>query len=571
MEAAPPHLSAPWSRLRLAAGVAATVMLAGCVVRFFVLSRGWPLVNDAALMQYIVFLMQHGMAPYRQIGDLNLPGAYVPSWISLSLASALGVSGAVMWRVMDAAAVLLCAAAMVRIGRPYSWFAGVFAGALFALSHGRDGIGQAGQRDVWETLLLLFAVAELFAAMRLRQMQVDRVWMQRVHVAAFGLFAGAATTVKPFGAAFLLCLVPLLLWQDRRRERLLLAVAGLAGFCLPLLLALGFLLRWHATAAFWQVMRVQLPYHAGLADGSVLQLLGHSTVGSIAKLLLFVIGAAALTGGWRRSLRGLRYQPVPGSYAGSPGLLWRDSPQRLILVVCVLLGLASFVAQAKGYSYQRAPYLGFLWLLAGLEFTAALKSRRREVVAFGMAAICFGVFFCAPTYLRSIAKARWSTLVTTAMEHAIEAQAGAEGVGRLSGEVQCIDLSTGCTDALMHLGLVEASGTIYDEFLFPQSPSPWGTVYTGPAPGSPLPAAVAAGRERFQESLALQAPRVILVSAWLFPEGPGNYRKLALWPWFQSWLAGRYVLVSQRAFPRAENGPMGFRVYVLRSAAVPIG
>jgi hypothetical protein len=557
--------------VRRAGGVVLIVTLAWCVVRFLVISRGWPLVNDAALMQYIVFLMQHGMAPYRQIGDLNLPGAYVPSWISLSLASVLGVSGAVMWRVMDAAAVLLCAAAMVRIARPYSWFAGVFAGALFALSHGRDGIGQAGQRDVWETLLLLWAVAELFAAMRLKELRPEQVWVQRFQVAAFGAFAGAATTVKPFGFVFLLCLAPLVLWQVRRRERLLLAVAALAGFCLPLLLALGFLLRWHATAAFWQAIKVQLPYHAGLADGSMLQLLGRSTVGSIAKLLLFVLVAAAVTGGWRRSLRGLRYQPVRSLGPGYAGSAWCERPERAILVVCVLLGLASFVAQAKGYSYQRAPYLGFLWLFAGLEFTAALKSRRREVVAFGTAAICLGVFFCAPAYVRSIAKARWSTPVTTAMEQAIKLQAGARGIESLNGEVQCIDLSTGCTDALLHLGLVEASGTIYDEFLFPQSPSPWGMVYTGPAPGGPLPAAVVAGRERLQESLALHAPRVILVSAWLFPEGPGNYRKLALWPWFQSWLAGRYVLVSQKAFSRAENGPMGFRVYVLRRAGVPVG
>ena len=549
-----------WQTLRRAGAIAGTAMLVGCVGGFVWCSRHWPLVNDAALMHYVVLLMQRGMAPYREIGDFNLPGAYAPEWVSTALAGRLHVSEAAMWRGMDAGVLVLSGWAMVRMARPYSWFAGVFAGALFALYHGRDGIGQAGQRDLWMTMLALWATALLFAAMRSGGLR-EQTW----RVGCAGLLLGAAVTIKPFGGGYLLCLLPLLVWQKRGRVWLV-AWAG-AGFALPLFGVWLFLLRWHAVGAFWRVLRVDLPYHARLADGSVLQLLGASSVPSVVELLCLLVAAAITTGGWRAGWAALRARPH--EQGG-----WAASPERLLLVLCVVLGLVSFVAQGKGFPYQRYPYVGFLWLLAALEFTAAVRSERRAARAIGAAGFAFGVLVCAPAYLGAAARAHWPTPVMQAMERALikqtVRQAGAGGVSGpsgLDGSVQCIDAVSGCTDALLHLHLRQATGTMYDELLFPQTPAPWGTRYSGPAPGAPVPAAVRAGQQRFQAALLAHPPRVLLVSAWLFLEGPGEYRKLALWPWFAAYLAEHYTLESQQDFARAENGPMGFRVYVQRAAA----
>ncbi len=523
------------------------VWLLGCVGVFLFRTRHWPLVNDPALMHYVVFLMQRGMAPYREISDINLPGAYVPEWISMLLASALHVSDAAMWRVMDAASLLLLAGwAMVRIAKPWSWFAGVWAGALFALYHGRDGIGQSGQRDLWATVLLLWAVSALFQAMR-SDRPARRVW----HVAGFGLLVGAACTVKPFGAPFMLLVVPLLLWESSVRVRLrLLLWAGL-GFVLPLLAMFGFLAHWGAISAFWRVLRVDLPYHASLGDGTVLQLLGASTIASIGKLLVLLLVTVLLA-----DFGVFRARPRDG--AG-----WAGSAERLLLVACVLLGLVSFVAQGKGYPYQRYPYVAFLLLFMAVEFTSAISSSRRPVQAAGAAGLLFGVLFCAPTYLRGAVRAQWSTPVSLGIEEAVRGIAS-QPVSRLNGldgKVQCLDVVAGCTDALLHLQLREATGTIYDEFLFPQTPSGWGIPYTGPAPGTPVPLAVQLGRGKFQAELRRNPPQVLILSAWLFPQGPGDYRELTLWPWFDAYVAEHYALVSQRSFPRAENGPLGYRVY----------
>lgn len=224
-----------WQTLRRAGALAGTLVLLGCVAAFLWISRAWPLVNDAALMDYVVFLMRHGMAPYREINDINLPGAYVPQWLLTALATALHLPQAVVWRWMDAGVLLLAGLAMVRIARPHSWFAGVFAGALFALYHGRDGIGQAGQRDLWMTTLLLWAVALLLDATR-RPEQAGAPW----RVGCYGLLLGVATTIKPFAAAYLFLVM--LFVRRQRGTRKLLLWAG-AGFALPLLAAWIFLLR----------------------------------------------------------------------------------------------------------------------------------------------------------------------------------------------------------------------------------------------------------------------------------------------------------------------------------------
>ncbi len=536
----------------------ATAVLLFSAAVFLAASWGWPLVNDAALMHYIVFLLQHGMAPYREIGDINLPGAYVPEWFALTVAPALDLSMAHMWRVMDIAAMLLCAGAMTSIAGRRRWFAGVFAGVLFALYHGRDGIGQAGQRDLWMTLLLLWGMAFLLRAMRSESFQQGCLWCT-----GFGLAVGAASTIKPFALPFLLCALPMLLRERSRRGWML--VGGVAaGFFLPAASVLAFLLHWHALAAMTWVLRVDLPYHAALGDRTWLQVLGVSTIRSTTRLGALLLLTALLAGGWRESLWALTRRASRPSVRAAA---WAAQPERLLLLVGCLMGLVSFLIQRKGYSYQRYPSVAFLLLLAALEFTAAVRSSRRLLWVPGTAGFVLGLLLVATTYLREATRAAWPVEVTQAIEHSLVAAAGPGGVRTLNRDVQCVDVISGCTDALLHLGLVQATGSIYDEYLFPQEPEPWGVEYPGPEPGAPLPRAVAAGQARFEAALLAHAPRVIVVTAWLFPEGPGKYRKLLSWPWFNDWLAAHYTLAEQQSFARSENGPEGFRVYVRRGEA----
>ncbi|RRA47628.1 hypothetical protein [Acidipila sp. EB88] len=560
-----------WEHWRHTSALLATVVLAACAMAASWSSRHWPLVNDAALMHYVVLLMQAGMTPYRDIGDINLPGAYVPEWISTLLARTLGLCLASVWRLMDLAAVVLAGLAMLRIAGRSRWFAGVFAGTLFALYHGRDGIGQAGQRDLWLTMLLLWAVAVLHSAWPETHNRTTGRWQGKIF--GFGLLVGAATMIKPFEAMFLVCLLP---WLARAaggpaggtalfRGRALGMAA--AGFSLPLLLAGCFLAHWGALGALAFVLRVDLPYHVLLARVPFWQLLRASSIASVAKLELLLVAcwvACRIAG--RVQLSGILSGSRPGDLHRRPGFpkpgSSRDRACERTLLLAVLLGLVSFVAQGKGFPYQRYPFVAFLLLYSGLQFTAAVRSNRQLPRALGVAGFGFGVLLMAPSYLRAVEKAQWSTPTIAAMEQALLREAGPQGVRALDGEVQCLDLITGCTDALLHLGAREATGTVYDEFLFPQALA-GSRGETLPPPGD-LPAAVLHGQQQFREALEAHPPRDLIITEWLFPQGPGRYRKLELWPWFHAYLAAHYRLAEQHDFVRAENGPMGFRLYVRR-------
>src|SRR5258708_26275788 len=68
-----------------------------CTLLFALWTWHWPLVGDAALMHYTAFLADHGMVPYRDLLEMNAPGAWVPDWLVMHT---LG-GGARAWRVYD--------------------------------------------------------------------------------------------------------------------------------------------------------------------------------------------------------------------------------------------------------------------------------------------------------------------------------------------------------------------------------------------------------------------------------------------------------------------------------------
>src|ERR1700742_3206485 len=142
-------------------------VLIACSLIFVVMTRHWPMVGDAALIRYSVFLIQHGWAPYRDFVDINMPGAY----LTTAIGSHLAVSEDVSWRIFDLGLIALACVGFFVIARPYSRFAALFATTMLLLVHGQDGVQQAGQRDLVIAALLVAAVAFLLEAVRR-----DRWW-----------------------------------------------------------------------------------------------------------------------------------------------------------------------------------------------------------------------------------------------------------------------------------------------------------------------------------------------------------------------------------------------------------
>ena len=168
---------------------AACLLLLLCLLLFAGTTIRWPVTGDAALIHYVAADMAGGARPYTDIGDINLPGSYLPDAIAEHFHDR-----DLAWRVYDFG--LLC---VIIFG---GWLIlerrlvpAIWAGTLFSLIHARDGVEQVGQRDLAGTALLVIGTAFLVRA-RHRKNKFD--------AAIFGILVGAAATVKPTLALFIL-------------------------------------------------------------------------------------------------------------------------------------------------------------------------------------------------------------------------------------------------------------------------------------------------------------------------------------------------------------------------------
>ena len=207
----------------------ACFVLTGCVAVLVARTMHWPLVNDASLMHYMSFLIDKGKAPYRDFGDMNLPGSLLIDWLTVH---AIG-GGALSWRIFDLGLMVVGGAAIGLIARPFGWFAGVFGACLLLLFHGRDGMAQLGQRDLQMAVSLLVAYACLFYALRTKL-----IWPMFL----FGMAAGVAATIgannpsicRRFAGDGCVCLESALPERDTKARRCRCGSVRAFAACVPL-------------------------------------------------------------------------------------------------------------------------------------------------------------------------------------------------------------------------------------------------------------------------------------------------------------------------------------------------
>ena len=473
---------------------------------FVVRTMHWPQVSDPAQMSYLCFLMDHGFAPYRYLIEMNMPGIYLANW---SVAHFLGTA-AIDWRIFDLSLLAAAGAAMVSIARTSDWFGGFVGAALFALFHAHDGPAETGQRDFIVAVLFLCAYALLFEAVRRR-----KHWL----LFFFGFCCSAACTIKPQSLLLVLFLLAALFWKLRRYRSpvALPALFSIAGLAVPLLIVLVFLLRERALRAFFITEHTLLPYYATLGRQSALKLLSLCLSHSIGALLAFGV---AVGFSQRRA--------------------W--SWERTLLLAGMLFGAVSEVAQGKGFLYHRYPFAAFALLCVGMELATGMRgSRRTRSLAY--TGLLYGAVVACLFAVRASHRT-WDE----AYNHALHADLDALGGTQLSGTVQCVTMAPDCATELYRMRLLQATGLVYDYFLFGPGNHP-ATLYT---------------RQRFWTQFLQNRPRVVILGRWLYPEHQDDYSKLNRWPVFRDYLNDHYTLTVDRRFPPAMSGIRGYRIYLLQ-------
>jgi hypothetical protein len=480
-----------------------------CAGIFVLATAHWKKVNDPAQLSYLCFLMDHGMAPYRDLIEINMPGIYLVNW---SVMHVLG-EGSIAWRIFDLSLTGVAAWAMIIIARPYDWLAGVLGATLFALYHGRDGAGQAGQRDYIIAVLLLCAYAFLFEFFRRR-----RQWA----IFAFGLCAGMSSTIKPMPLPFVFLILVLTAIRLRREGEPILrpALYALLGLLVPFAIVGAFLVSKHSVGPFWYLLRVDLPFYKNLGRLPFSKLMTLAASPSVKFLALIALAIALLK--WH-------------------GWNWESK----LLVAGIIFGIASFVVQGKGFPYQRYPMFAFLFLWVGLQIVTGLRARG-AVGVLAATGLAFALILL-PIYLRVASRKVWDTQFTDSLAADLNHLGGHE----LSGHVQCIYMQADCDDTLYRMRLVQSTGLFYDYLIF----------------GSDQQQVIRDARQQFWQQFQKNTPRVVIVGSGLYPDGLG-YGKLASWPLFQQELATHYSLYDDRSFPPAETGQRGYRIYVEKNSLV---
>jgi hypothetical protein len=522
-----------------------SVFLVVCLLLFVIRTWHWPLMGDAALMHYIVFLMDRGMAPYRDIVDPNMPTTLLIEGTVMHLFGGNSLS----WRLFDLSLLAVSAIAMFVICKPYSRFAALFAASLFALIHGRDGLVELGQRDLTMTVSLLLGYAFLFTGLRTDSRTDHQIgprplppqktspWM----TALFGFFCGTAATIKPsvlFLAPVVLLLATIAL---KRRQQPFVShiVAGLLGTLTPILLILAWLHHQHITANFLRTLTQLLPYFLLLGPRSYPHLILHSISSTMLPIVLLWLPIVLLKEDW---------------------ITW----ERAALLVAVLFGLASFYLQRKGFPYHRYPSEAFLLLLIGIDFATILETKPTNgrlrfttnntlLPGLAMAGIVAGVVFVAGG---STAHALWQDWRNQEFDTMLRADLNRLGGEKLNNRVQCLDMADGCIPTLYNMRLVQATGYLYDCYMFSNQP---GTERDR-------------SREAFWQAITKNSPSVFVVSSNdcdSATQRPGYaYQKMSRWPQFNDYLNANYHLDAERIPPHMVNAgsspskPLGYRVYV---------
>ena len=493
------------------------LVLIASIGYYVVFSWHWPILRDTSIMHYVNFLIDHGFRPYRDITDNNLPGAYLADRVG----GIIFGTGDLGWRIYDFALLAAITTAMIVIALPCDWVAGVFGGLMFALLHGSEGPDFPVEREEILTALLVVGLAFLILSIRHHRPGLASL---------FGFLTGAAATIKPTIAPFGLVLLGGAYLVSRRRKEAAAAgvVWGLVGMAVAGVIVLGYLTRYHAFQPLWFVVRTIMPSYVSMGNEGMRNLLS-------AMMPRNLLPAAAI-----------------GVLLAFASRSWNW--ERWFVLMGVLFGALSYLAQRKGSIYHRYPFVAYLLLFLGLEFMSAMQRHGWRRV-LGTAGVLLTLTLSVPHYLVQL---RGSPFQST-MPFAMSLTRDLRDLGQivpLPNKVECLDLTYGCFTALEHLHLVQNNGFTGDLLLF-----------------SPVPSrAVDYYRTRFFDLTRKDPPDVLVLSNEWFPQNP-SFAKLQTWPEFANYMQANYDLLLARRFPEPgsdatssnEDQAPAYKIYVLKS------
>jgi hypothetical protein len=494
----------PVERLRQATGfviypLAPVICLAALVlvdIYSAVRSLSWPMMYDATWFNYAAWRILGGAVPYRDLFEINMPGTLL---MHMGVVRFLGTSDQAFY-IFNLMGVVGSAAILAVYLRPYGRWAAALGPALFVAQYWTFDQRYMGQRDFMMAPLLLLG-AHVVAS----SLERGRGWLWFFLA---GVPVGAAIMIKPFPGALLFLLVGVVLavrWRSRGQALAcaLGLVAGAAAVPLLLLLWLAWL---GALAPFYTIFaEYTLPVYGSL-----------QTVGLKQELLEIIRQLQFTAPFW------------PLAVLLPARLLNGARPRSLILLACLLYGVAHILLQGRAWPYHFILTF-FMTLLAAAVFVGVPLSggpgRLRLAAVIALTVVALPLSYAAFDNARKISS------LTTSQPLAVSLKADllAQHLGP-DDTVQVLDTNDGGVTALYQLQIRQPTGFYFDAPLFYRPELP----------------VVQALRQQFMAQLAAHPPRLVVYFHRTWPEFLGIER-LQTFPALAGFLAERYIVIQVRS------------------------
>ena len=341
-------------------------------------SLRWRMVHDSPIMMYMAFLMDRfGSVPYRDFFDMNMPGAYA---VYLYIGRWFGY-GDMGFRIADlivlSVILSITAALMKRFGRRTAWASVVLFGLFY--------LGYGPKMSLQREYILLIPVS-LVALITVSPPYINK----NLKGLCTGLLLGAAVMIKPPAVIALPILLSYQILETKSNPNntsvasriITLTAATLAGFILPLLAGLIYLLQKGALGGFLDIAWNYWGLYGRLDTD-------HSTIHETHRLR-YLLGSY-LSFGFKR----LWFIPAIIGVCFSLRYSALDNTKKR--AIWLLTGLAFCfsiypVLSGQFWDYHWLTFAYFMTLLASLCFVKQSKCVYKFVSLIAVIAVAFYVF-----------------------------------------------------------------------------------------------------------------------------------------------------------------------------------
>jgi len=472
-------------------------------------SRAWPICNDAPLMFFVAQRIAEGWAPYRDVLDMNMPGAYL---ISLAVLSVAGLSD-LAWRLVDLGALAGIAFCVFWVVRPASVVLGITAAATIVLVHLKAGPDDAGQRDFLMTLPVLLALTILLVADR----GDTRIYPVLRHLIV-GMLLTSAALLKPTaivlaGPTLLFVLLRRGLSAGSCRD----AGAFIGGASIVVMQIAAWL---HSRGALFDFLIVQLDFV--IPSYSKIKQVPSTYLGT-KLVLLALFGVPFILNGRHR----LRY---------------------VSLLLLVAFGSFHFHVQGKYWGYHAAPLEIFSIAAAFLGLGMLIESMQRDAARLCAAMVLLVAQMAVVTMtlegfgVRSWLSGQTSVRAGDQLVRRLVADLGEISIGPAG--VQPLDTTFGVLNAMLRLGHSMPTRLMYSFPLYLPERTPF----------------LDGLREEFLAGLRKSGFPPLIRTNQQLPYAYG-YDRLETWPAFRDFIDRHYTITVERSFPDNK----GYRIYVARN------